>query len=430
MARITTFFTLLTVVLWAFGLWLAPPAYNARGWSHEIFYITGVLAWEYMAMALIIAARPAWIERVTGTSLDRLYIHHRRLGWAALVLSFVHYFTKTIFGPVIGLFNLPRPPKMVRGEAADLLTQIWQQLRPIANTSAEWLTWILAVICVLCVIRALRYSTWLKMHKLLSVVFLGLTLHSVRLMDTSDFMTPFGWLNLLITVAGSWAAVVLLVRSAGWQRAFKGVLTDVSVEGNVTKLTVECEPAREVKPGQFVFLGTKAEAPHPFSVVGTDGNRLTLAVRRLGDFTGAMVPLMKPGESVRIEGPWGHFRPILDERRQTWIAAGIGIAPFMAWLDEAARREHGPITLFWLIRDRRNETLFAEVTAKAAAAGVTFKCIESRVTGRAAPETLLADHPERVAVCGSTPLTASLRKLWKGSNEDFMTEVFSWRHRA
>ena len=44
--------------------------------------------------------------------------------------------------------------------------------------------------------------------------------------------------------------------------------------------------------------------------------------------------------------------------------------------------------------------------------------------------TLLEDNPERVAVCGSTPLTAALRKAWRGRPCDFATEVFSWRHRS
>ena len=430
MARITSLFTLLTVLLWALGLWISPPAYNARGWSHEIFYLNGVLAWGYMALALIIAARPACIERLTGTPLDRLYVHHRRLGWAALVLSFVHYFTKTLFGPLIALFNLPRPGRFAAGEPADLFAQIWQQLRPIAVTSSEWLTWAMALICVLCVVRALRYSRWLSLHKLLSVIFLGLTLHAVRLMETADFMTPFGWLNLLITAAGAWASVELLFRGAGRDSASQGTLTDVSHKDGVTLLTVDCGRTQKVKPGQFVFFSTDREPPHPFSVVRTEGSRLTLAVKALGDYTSESIPGLRPGCPVRIEGPWGHFRPVLDDRRQTWIAAGIGIAPFMSWLDEAANKPHGSITLCWCIRDRDSEALLPDVRSRAEHAGVTLKLFESRRNGRASPEMLLEDNPERVAVCGSTPLTAALRKAWRGRPCDFATEVFSWRHRS
>ena len=87
MRRITYGFTVLTIVLWLFGLWFMPPAYNGRGWAHELFFVTGVLAWGWMALCLIIAVRPAWLERVTKTPLDSLYVWHRRLGWWALALS-------------------------------------------------------------------------------------------------------------------------------------------------------------------------------------------------------------------------------------------------------------------------------------------------------------------------------------------------------
>ena len=78
MRRITYGFTVLTIVLWLFGLWFMPPAYNGRGWAHELFFVTGVLAWGWMALCLIIAVRPAWLERVTKTPLDSLYVWHRR----------------------------------------------------------------------------------------------------------------------------------------------------------------------------------------------------------------------------------------------------------------------------------------------------------------------------------------------------------------
>ena len=83
------------------------------------------------------------------------------------------------------------------------------------------------VLCLLAVVRTLRYTHWLKFHQVLSIVFLGLTLHCVRLMDTTDFMMSFGWLNLIITVAGSVAALILLF--GGWsRRRFPDVFFPVS----------------------------------------------------------------------------------------------------------------------------------------------------------------------------------------------------------
>ena len=93
-----------------------------------------------------------------------------------------------------------------------------------------------------------------------------------------------------------------------------------------------------------------------------------------------------------------------------------GIAPFMAWLEAAAKTPHGPVTLCWCIRDLAKEGFADEVKAACERAGVTLRIFESRIR-RATPAELLADSP----VCG-------LRKAWRGALEAFMMEEFRWRH--
>jgi len=276
------------------------------------------------------------------------------------------------------------------------------------------------VLCLLVVVRTLRYTHWLKFHKVLSIVFLGLTLHCVRLMDTTDF----GWLNLIITVAGSVAALILLFRGPGAKLREEGTIVETACEGATTRWVVETPLSGRVLPGQFVFAATDGEPLYPFSVAGIDKERITLLIRRLGDYTGEVVP---KGTAVRLEGPWGAFRPVLDDRPQTWVAGGIGIAPFMAWLEAAAKTSHGPVTLCWCIRDLAKEVFADEVKAACELAGVTLRIFESRIR-RATPVELLADSPERLAVCGGASLACGLRKAWRGAPEAFMTEESHWRH--
>lgn len=55
---------------------------------------------------------------------------------------------------------------------------------------------------------------------------------------------------------------------------------------------------------------------------------------------------------MKLEGPYGAFKPVHDASRQTWVAVGIGIAPFMAWLGSAGKG--GPqsgVTLHWCVRN-------------------------------------------------------------------------------
>ena len=298
------------------------------------------------------------------------------------------------------------------------------------------------VLCLLAVVRTLRYTHWLKFHQVLSIVFLGLTLHCVRLMDTTDFMMSFDWLNLIITVAGSVAAQILLFRGPGAKLREEGTIVETACEGATTRWVVETPLSRRVLPGQFVFAATEGEPLHPFSVAGIDKGRIMLLTLRLGDYTGEVVPNVPKGMTVRLEGPWGAFRLVLDDRPQTWVAGGI--APFMTWLEAAAKTPHSPVTLCWCIRDLANSPVtlcwcirdlanspvtlcwcirdlakegFAdEVKAACERAGVTLRIFESRIR-RATPAELLADSP----ACG-------LRKAWRGALEAFMMEEFRWRH--
>ena len=52
----------------------------------------------------------------------------------------VRLFRKTIFSPVLALFNLPKPGKVVHAADPGFWEGLWNSLRPIANTSSEWLT--------------------------------------------------------------------------------------------------------------------------------------------------------------------------------------------------------------------------------------------------------------------------------------------------
>lgn len=109
---LTSILTISLFIFWILGLWCFPPNFDARSYTHEIFYITGAIAWLWMAICLVIAARPSWIEKVFRLPLDRLYVFHKWLGFAAVAMAFVHYFVKDIFGPILRLiWTLPKPPK-------------------------------------------------------------------------------------------------------------------------------------------------------------------------------------------------------------------------------------------------------------------------------------------------------------------------------
>lgn len=439
MQRIVWAFTALTTAAWLFGLWVDPPALNGRGVTHEVFYWNGVLAWGFMAMAIVIAARPAWLERVTKTPLDELYRWHRTLGFWALGLSVVHWVTKTLMQPILSLMTLNPVPKIVRGELAGF-DLFWSQIRPFAVDSSIWATAIALLLGAMVFVKAIRYSKWLLWHKLFSVLFILLSVHSIRLMDPADAFLPLGWINIAVTLVGLRYSVVLLVRGAGREKTVKAAVTDVRVDRDVTLLTVRPEKPLSVRPGEFAFLATDGEEKHPFSVasVRPDGT-LLFAVKALGDYTTNTVPTIAAGDVVSVEGPWGAFTPAFLEadgkdgsHHEVWVAGGIGIAPFYAWLESAAKRKNAApcAKLVWCIRDRAAEPLFGRIEWLARKAGVSLHVVESKIARLDAAALFREGLPESLALCAGTGLSNAVIDAYLkagGKRSAVRREHFDWR---
>lgn len=439
MQRIVWAFTALTTAAWLFGLWVDPPALNGRGVTHEVFYWNGVLAWGFMAMAIVIAARPAWLERVTKTPLDELYRWHRTLGFWALGLSVVHWVTKTLMQPILSLMTLDPVPKIVRGELAGF-DLFWSQIRPFAVDSSIWATAIALLLGAMVFVKAIRYSKWLLWHKLFSVLFILLSVHSIRLMDPADAFLPLGWINIAVTLVGLRYSAVLLVRGAGREKTVKAAVTDVRVDRDVTLLTVRPEKPLSVRPGEFAFLATDGEEKHPFSVasVRPDGT-LLFAVKALGDYTTNTVPTIAAGDVVSVEGAWGAFTPAFLEadgkdgsHHEVWVAGGIGIAPFYAWLESAAKRKNAApcAKLVWCIRDRAAEPLFGRIEWLARKAGVSLHVVESKIARLDAAALFREGLPESLALCAGTGLSNAVIDAYLkagGKRSAVRREHFDWR---
>ncbi len=432
MKKIVSGFTFLTIAAWLFGLWLTPPDPNARAIVHEFFFVTGTVAWGWMAIAVVIAARPAWIERVTGVPLDKLYVWHKWLGAAAIALSLLHWFVKPLVAPLLSFFTLEPVPKIVRSGDVGGLAALWAGLRSVAKESSICLTGAAVALGVISYIRKIGYGTWLSTHKFFSIIFLGLTLHSIRLMETADFMTPFGWINIAVTLVGAWYSIKILFFGAGSTKTVHGTVESVSSSDGITVLRIKPDHKLDLQEGAFVFIKTGRESKHPFSVsdIGSD-DTVELLIKALGDYTAQCVPDIKAGDSVGVEGGWGEFTPVFNGNDQVWVAAGIGIVPFCAWL-KAARRGKvlGNVRLLWCVKSKETEPLYGRVKELCRQAGVTLEVFESR--GRRLDSNTLFEHgrPDKLAVCTGEKLAVCLTQAWVkagGRSEEVMREHFVWR---
>jgi predicted ferric reductase len=143
--------------------------------------------------------------------------------------------------------------------------------------------------------------------------------------------------------------------------------------------------ALDFAPGQFAWImvgrSPFALTYHPFSYAGSAErpDRLRFVVRAHGPFT-AGLPGVRPGTSVYLDGPWGHFTP--DRVEATgWVllAGGVGITPMLSIL--LTRRDRGdtrPVWLFHAVRDESGRISAEVLDELAADPGVTVVPVLSR----------------------------------------------------
>jgi len=81
---------------------------------------------------------------------------------------------------------------------------------------------------------------------------------------------------------------------------------------------------------------------------------------------------IEAGRLARIEGPYGRFDFEDGKRRQIWVGAGIGIAPFVAKMRERATLRSGTVVDLFHPTSEASDAALAKMRAAAAAAGVNL----------------------------------------------------------
>ena len=153
-------------------------------------------------------------------------------------------------------------------------------------------------------------------------------------------------------------------------------------------------------------------------------------MKALGDYTSEDVPNLKVGEQVIVEGPWGRFTPDFSKSNQLWLAGGIGIAPFCAWMQEAARSAHGAIRLVWCIKSKEADPMHVKVVEMAEKAGVKLEIYESAKSRLNIASLFASTVPDTVALCAGDNLASAVSKAYLqagGSLEQVRKEHFNWR---
>lgn len=322
---------------------------------------TGAAALAALLLSAALAARvPGWDRPFGG--LTRLWRVHHLLGAAAFLLALAH------------------PLLVALGRWGDSPRAAADALLPASAPPAFWLGWaaLLAMSAFLAptfgFFGSPDYRRWKALHALSGLAVLLALAHAWPLRRLTA--GPWG--------AALWAALgAAAVGAFLWRKLFSRRLSAracvveavTPVLRGVVELSLRPErPFPPYRAGQFVYLTPEDPAlasgrgeEHPFTLTSApDEPVLRLAVKDLGDATRALQAL-RPGTRARVEGPYGGLFP--DDAPpgpELWLAAGIGVAPFLARARALKAGGGADAVLVYCVQDATRAHFLDELRAIAA----------------------------------------------------------------
>ena len=434
--------SLLAIVSLAWGMDVLTAGGSSGGslpWviRQEVLYLSGLLSIALMSLTMFLSTRPAWLETPLG-GMDRVYRTHKWAGILGVSFAVVHWLVEEIGGDILKAMigREGRVPK-------ENFTGFLEVMRDLAKDMGEWAFYLVLAMLVITLWKRFPYKTWRVVHQAMPVLYLMLVLHAAMLAPTDYWTQPVGILIALLGAAGIYGALYSLVGRIGRARRASGTVTAIE-QAAPDVLTVSCQLDnnwRGHRPGQFAFITfDEKEGAHPFTIASADRSdrSISFQIKALGDYTRTLGKQLEVGHAVKVEGPYGRFDMARQDSnaQQIWIAGGIGVTPFLAWLD-ALQQTSSPVSadLHYCTRDRANDPFVARLEASCAA----LPGIHLHIHGAQQGETLSAadvaaaqagSRRSEIWFCGPQGLADKLKqelgRIWQG-RFSFHQEAFEMR---
>jgi predicted ferric reductase len=294
----------------------------------------GILAASLLFLQFLSSGR---FERLSGrVGIDRTMGFHRIAAYALVAFAIAHPLSYTTL-------HFPENPSMA-------VTQLQAMLAsPRLRSGVVALTLLVALVAFATVrTKALvRYEFWRAVHGPVAVVIAGLTLHHAVGAGTysADAKLASVWAMCALLAFGA-AFVVYVVRPwRMWREDWRVESANIAAD-KIAEVIVrgpERTDLAKMHGGQFVWLTVAPHRPplhdHPLSIASSASflPRMRFLVRQAGDCTDDFHQLAI-GTRVAIDGPHGSFVLPSTTSAIVMVAGGVGIAPLLGMLEEAANQ--------------------------------------------------------------------------------------------
>jgi predicted ferric reductase len=425
----------LVTLAWGWDAFANAAPTGATVWwvtRQEVMYLTGLLSVAMMSLVMFLATRPVWLEAPLG-GMDRIYRTHKWAGILAVGFASLHWLSemsgdilKTMFG------REGRVPK-------EQFTGFLEVLRDLGKDMGEWAIYAVLAMLLITLWKKFPYQVWRILHRAMPVLYLMLAFHAAMLAPTDYWSQPVGVLMAVLLLAGVYGAIESLRNGIGKAREATGEVVGLNNPGgDIT--TVQCRLGsawRGHRAGQFAFVTfDDKEGAHPFTIASADrgDNTVSFAIKGLGDYTRGLAQRVQVGQPVRVEGPYGRFDMTRrnPKAKQVWIAGGIGVTPFLAWLESLqADPQNAPAAdLHYCTRDEAADTFVPRLQSLCAALpGIQLHIHGAKQGANLKAHMLAVSGNTEIWYCGPTGLAHLLRDGLKsmGLLPRFHQEAFEMR---
>jgi len=320
---------------------------GGRSFGVELGVAFGYVGLAIMAFNFALISRVKAVSAVFGQ--DALAQFHRQMGYVALLFVSAH--------PLVLILN---------GYPWRMIDLSWG-----LNLSA-WRWGVASLYGLLVLIGFLAwqkhgrmsYEWWRVTHAVVSTLVIAFAVVHIWVIGNYSALPPMRalWVLYCATFVGFafWYRIVRPLKQ--WRRPWS-VVSNIRERGEAHTLVLHPEghSGLQFEPGQFAWL-TLGKTPlhfeqHPISISSSaeiaERGDIAFTIKALGDWSSMVVPLVKPGARVWVDGPYGVFSPDQEQGPgYVFIGGGVGITPLHSMCATFADREDArPIVLFYGCRD-------------------------------------------------------------------------------
>jgi predicted ferric reductase len=338
---------LLTILVW----FVFPPENDGRAnftrqYAGEII---GSINIVLMASALFLAARPKWAEPFFG-GLDKMYVTHRRVATTAFLLVFVHVLTVPISAHwVLGNYLAVTA---FTGIVSLVLISLAPRIPFLNNLTGG------------------TYEGWKNLKRFIGVFFIIAYIHALTIKDPLHAFIAINWVQIFFII-GAVSYLYTEVFGRFFKKYVPYKVEEVDHPNNITTevvLRATGNPIEKQRAGQFLFVRFPNTATlnesHPFTISSAPHEDvLRVTIKASGDFTRALCADLKPGTDAIVDGAYGMFDYKTGGPKQIWIAGGIGLTPFLAFIRDIGETLDRDVAFYYTVRHRDEALFYNELVA-------------------------------------------------------------------